>query len=158
VLQFDRAQGIPAIDGNTAALSQLIINLLLNAIEAAAQGAVQTGAHARVEVNVFAPTTDTATLTVSDSGPGPAGSVSDHLFEPFVSEKPDGVGLGLSVAREVVEQHAGQIRWQRVGGMTQFTVEFPASRCRESSGIPSEVQGEVSPARLAGPAVEMQSA
>jgi nitrogen-specific signal transduction histidine kinase len=74
------------------------------------------------------------TLTVSDSGPGPAGNVRDQLFEPFVSEKPDGVGLGLSVAREVVEQHAGRIHWRRVGGMTQFTVELPAAHSADTFG------------------------
>lgn len=157
-LQFNNAHKVPEINGNSAALSQLIINLLLNAIEAAAQGAAQTGAPARVEVNVSAPTTDTITLTVSDSGPGPAGNVSDHLFEPFVSEKPDGVGLGLAVAREVVEQHSGRIHWQRANGMTQFTVEFPASGCREPNSTTHDVQGELSPARLAGPTVEMQRA
>lgn len=126
-LRCGRAPGQLTIAGNVAALSQLIINLLLNAIEAAAQGAVQTNAPARVVVEIASPAPDAVTLTVSDSGPGPASKVRDQLFEPFVSEKPDGVGLGLSVAREVVEQHAGRIQWQREGGMTQFTVEFPTT-------------------------------
>jgi nitrogen-specific signal transduction histidine kinase len=47
------------------------------------------------------------------------------LFEPFVTEKADGVGLGLSVAHDVVEQHGGTIQWRREGGMTYFVVELP---------------------------------
>ena len=157
-LLFNRAPGELAIDGSAAALSQLVINLLLNAIEAAAQGAVQVNLRARVAVDVSAPSPDVVSLTVSDSGPGPAGNVRDELFEPFVSEKPDGVGLGLSVAREVVEQHGGRIHWCRAAGLTQFSVEFPASRCREPSGTSEKSRGTTSPARLAGPTWELQRA
>jgi signal transduction histidine kinase len=67
-------------------------------------------------------------LTVSDTGSGPPAAVEQRLFEPFVTEKPDGVGLGLSVAREIAEQHGGQIAWRRAGHETVFTVEFPRAK------------------------------
>ena len=54
----------------------------------------------------------------------------DKLFEPFVTEKPDGIGLGLTVAGDVARAHGGQLNWQRVHGMTEFTVEFPIA-CAE---------------------------
>jgi nitrogen-specific signal transduction histidine kinase len=69
--------------------------------------------------------TDRTLLRISDTGSGPAEHVQQTLFEPFVTAKPDGVGLGLSVAREIVEQHGGQIAWHRADGMTHFTVELP---------------------------------
>jgi signal transduction histidine kinase len=125
-LRYNREPGEHTISGNAAALSQLIINLLLNAIEAAVQGAVQSSVPGRVVVEVTGRAPDAVTLTVSDSGPGPTNIIGEQLFEPFVSEKPDGVGLGLSVARDVAEQHAGHIHWQRSNGMTQFIVELPA--------------------------------
>ena len=66
-----------------------------------------------------------ATLTVRDNGPGPSPEVAQRMFEPFVSGKPEGTGLGLYVARQVVEGHHGSIRWQRENDATCFTVELP---------------------------------
>jgi nitrogen-specific signal transduction histidine kinase len=62
---------------------------------------------------------------VSDSGPGPSEEVAGRLFEPFVTGKPDGVGLGLAVARQVVEAHGGRIGWRREADRTCFTIELP---------------------------------
>jgi nitrogen-specific signal transduction histidine kinase len=60
------------------------------------------------------------------------------LFDPFVTGKPDGVGLGLSVAREVILEHGGQIAWRRDEGMTCFTIELPTASkeavCVEAAG------------------------
>jgi nitrogen-specific signal transduction histidine kinase len=63
---------------------------------------------------------------VWDSGPGPAPEIAGRLFEPFVTGKPEGVGLGLAVARQVVEAHGGRIGWERRDGRTCFRVELPA--------------------------------
>lgn len=115
------------IRGDSERLGQLIVNLLLNAIEAAAAAKVQSGAPALVRLELARRAGNQLTICVSDSGLGPAEHVRENLFEPFVTEKPDGVGLGLSVAREVAQQHGGKIEWSRVDGMTCFTVELPCS-------------------------------
>lgn len=112
--------------GDAQQLSQLIINLLLNAIEAAAAGKARDGTPARVSLELTFQQPDRLLLTVSDSGPGPAGHVRDHLFEAFVTEKPDGIGLGLSVARQIAEQHGGSIRWSRSATITSFVVDLPS--------------------------------
>jgi nitrogen-specific signal transduction histidine kinase len=88
-------------------------------------GRAGTGVPGRVVVELLRSSAECLTLSVSDSGPGPAESVGRNLFEPFVSEKPDGVGLGLSGAREVFAQHGGRIEWHRADGMTRFSVELP---------------------------------
>ena len=64
---------------------------------------------------------------MGDTGKGPPETVRDSIFEPLVSSKPDGAGLGLAVAREVVERHGGEIRWRREQEWTWFTVELPPS-------------------------------
>jgi two-component system nitrogen regulation sensor histidine kinase GlnL len=54
--------------------------------------------------------------------------VKERLFEPLVTGKPEGTGLGLSVSREVARQHGGEIRWVRDAEWTQFVVELPVVR------------------------------
>jgi nitrogen-specific signal transduction histidine kinase len=71
-------------------------------------------------------------LLVEDSGPGPPAEVADRLFEPFVTSKPEGVGLGLAVARQVAEAHGGTIGWRREGDRTCFRIELPLEQERES--------------------------
>jgi signal transduction histidine kinase len=127
-IDWQRPHGRFVVAGDTAALSQLLINLFVNAIEAAEQGAVRCGTPGRVVIMLLRSNSNRLTLIVSDSGPGPPKNVADELFEPFVTAKTDGVGLGLSVARDVARRHGGQIDWQRTGEMTQFTVELPCEK------------------------------
>ncbi len=123
------------VRGSLDRLRQLVVNLLLNAIEAAAQGkvggtvgrpasTVKRPAEVVVELAGLPP--NQLVLSVTDTGAGPAEGVREQLFEPFVTAKPDGVGLGLSVARDVVQEHGGQIEWQRIGNCTRFQVTLPA--------------------------------
>ena len=113
------------VEGDLQSLRELLVNLVLNAIEAAGR---QRAADARVIVELHTTGTELVVLRVDDSGPGPAGDVEEDLFEPFVSEKPHGTGLGLYVARQIAEDHQGAIRWQRRDDMTCFTVELPAAK------------------------------
>jgi two-component system nitrogen regulation sensor histidine kinase GlnL len=103
-------------------LEQLAVNLLLNAIEAAAQADKRL-----VSVQVHSLSVGGFAVEILDSGAGPAPEIQDTLFEPFATDKADGTGLGLSVAREIAEQHGGKIRWERRDGMTCFAVDFPYS-------------------------------
>jgi signal transduction histidine kinase len=95
-----------------------LLNIVLNAIEAAGNGgqirlwAERAGNH--VEVHV------------ADSGSGPSAGVRDSLFEPFVTSKSEGVGLGLALAQTVARDHGGDVSWSRVGNETVFTMSLPA--------------------------------
>jgi signal transduction histidine kinase len=113
------------VSGDEEALSQVLLNLLLNAIEAAQQNGVQRQEQRRVCIEVGTTAGRGAEIVISDSGAGPAESVASSLFEPFVSDKAEGAGLGLAVAKEVVAAHGGSIIWKRENGMTRFRVSLP---------------------------------
>jgi signal transduction histidine kinase len=120
------------IQGDEEALSQVMLNLLLNAIEAAQQNAIESPTRGSVEIDVRLSDddTDSVAIEIRDSGAGPSESVAASLFEPFVTSKAEGAGLGLAVAREIVEAHGGTIDWKRENGMTRFCVEIPLARSR----------------------------
>ncbi|HXG08598.1 MAG TPA: ATP-binding protein, partial [Gemmataceae bacterium] len=113
-------------------LGQVFLNVIGNAVEA-----VGAGGWVEVELRIadcglrIEPGESairhppSAIVTVVDSGPGPPPEVAGRLFEPFVSGKKDGVGLGLAVARQVIEAHGGRIDWRREADRTCFMIELP---------------------------------
>jgi len=109
--------------GDAGQLGQVLLNVIGNAIEAAGPGGWVEVALRRKEVPV-----SVIVVEVSDSGPGPSAEVAAKLFEPFVTGKPEGVGLGLAVARQVAEAHGGHITWRREHGATRFHIELPATQ------------------------------
>jgi signal transduction histidine kinase len=68
-------------------------------------------------------------IAVSDTGPGISREVGDRLFEPFFTTKTQGTGLGLGIARQITEEHGGELRWLNgaEGGAT-FTIRLPMKR------------------------------
>jgi signal transduction histidine kinase len=105
--------------GRREALRAALVNLALNAIDAAGGGG---------HVSIVAATSgDRLTLAVEDDGPGPPPELGAALAEPFVTGKQEGVGLGLAVARAVAEQHGGTLAWQRADRHTRFTIVLPTA-------------------------------
>ena len=103
--------------GDAGQLGQLFLNVITNALEAAGPGGWVEVRSGRAGERAF--------VEIRDSGPGPTPEVAARLFEPFVTGKPEGVGLGLAVARQVVEAHGGTIRWTRENESTRFRIELP---------------------------------
>jgi signal transduction histidine kinase len=117
-------------------LGQALLNVVLNGIEAAG-----TDGWVRIEC---AAAEGTAVLQFLDGGPGPPPEVRPRLFEPFVTSKPEGVGLGLIVARQIVEAHGGLIALSPQAPPTCFEVALPLAAVGPE---PWRVPGEGDPRR-----------
>ncbi|WP_247879517.1 ATP-binding protein [Azospirillum sp. TSA6c] len=107
---------LPTVDGDAVQLQQAILNLVRNAAEAmgeSAGGGPSAQAHtARRRIVIFAcPAAQPGfvAIGVRDTGPGLAEVVERNLFAPFVTTKPTGMGLGLSIVRTIVESHGGTL-------------------------------------------------
>ena len=116
--------------GDSGQLSHMILNLLTNALEAAGPGGwveVRLRQERTSAANGASsqPGGNRAILEVLDSGPGVAPHIAGKLFEPFVTGKQEGVGLGLAVARQMTEAHGGKISWARQADRTCFRIELP---------------------------------
>ena len=98
-------------------LRAAVLNLTLNAIEAAGPGG-----SVALDLKCAA---QTQVIEVSDSGPGPPSRLGETLFEPFVTGKPEGVGLGLALARQVALAHHGNVTWTRDEAFTTFRLTLP---------------------------------
>jgi len=72
-----------------------------------------------------------------DNGPGIPPALADSISDPFVTDKPEGVGLGLAVARAVAEERGGGLNWKRQDGLTRFELSLPLA----SSSVPTEPHG-----------------
>jgi len=103
--------------GRPDSLRAALVNLALNGIEAAGCGGIVrltgTLADGRIE------------LAVEDSGGGPPEALRASLTEPFVTGKPEGIGLGLAIVQAVAEDHGGSLAWSRGHGRTRFAISLP---------------------------------
>jgi PAS domain S-box-containing protein len=129
-VEFD--EHLPPIVGNFAQLKQLFLNLLVNAVEA-----TEPGGSLSIRVRNHS-TRDGRSVTVEviDSGPGIPEDLLSKVFEPFVTTKPQGSGLGLSICRGITDVHRATIRARNNSpnrGVT-VTVEFPSP-----SAIPAAI-------------------
>ena len=115
------------------ALRQVIANLLQNALEAVAAGRAADGRRGLVRLAADA-RQGCWRLTVCDNGDGPPEGVRRALFDPFVTSKPEGVGLGLALSRQAAEQHGGRIDWRREQGVTRFTLALPITDTEREHG------------------------
>jgi PAS domain S-box-containing protein len=108
---------------NRVQIQQVIVNLIRNAFEAMADQEPR-----EVTLVTSALDDETIEIAVADIGPGISGDIAGRLFEPFVSSKHDGMGLGLSISRSIIEAHDGQlIAEPNPGGGTIFRFTLPSS-------------------------------
>lgn len=115
------ALNMPPINGDAIQLEQVVINLLLNGIEAMENCAGTK----RLLVEIGTVDAD-ALVSVSDNGPGLPADYSENIFKAFFTTKADGLGMGLAISRSIVEAHNGRL-WAEpnsYGGAT-FRIALP---------------------------------
>ena len=102
-------------------IQQVLINLMRNAMEAMRDSETKT-----LTVTTRSGAEGRLTVTVADTGPGIADDIAPQLFQPFVTSKANGMGVGLSISRRIIESHGGELTVQRneAGGAT-FTFTLP---------------------------------
>ncbi|HRP85990.1 MAG TPA: PAS domain S-box protein [Gammaproteobacteria bacterium] len=99
---------LPKVQVDGIQLQQVLLNLTRNAVEA--MNAVEAETR-RLVVRTVALNEDEVELAVEDTGPGVADGLREQLFEPFFTTKPEGMGLGLSLSRSIIEAHGGTLRY-----------------------------------------------
>ncbi len=102
--------GLPAVIVDPVQIEQVLVNLLRNAMDA-----IEAANSERRSIRVEARRTDNGAveIAVTDTGPGIATEMCDSIFEPFVTTKPDGMGMGLSISRSILASHGSTLRLRR---------------------------------------------
>ena len=122
----DLAEGLPKVLADRGQIKQVLLNVLVNAIQAiAGQG--------RILITTTAPSRNTVSVRVRDDGCGIPEAVRERIFDPFFSTKPTGTGLGMAIARRIIEDHHGRIEVDSTEGEgSAITLILPGLPEREA--------------------------
>jgi C4-dicarboxylate-specific signal transduction histidine kinase len=122
-LRTDLAPDLPYVLGDRVQLQQVMLNLIMNGIDAMSmitdrprELLIQSAKHS-----------EGVLIQVQDSGAGIDPGQADRIFEPFFTDKPEGIGMGLSISRSIVESHGGRL-WSvpgAIGALFEFTLPAP---------------------------------
>jgi two-component system sensor kinase FixL len=117
---------LPVVRANPILIQQVLLNIVINAFDAMRQ---TPAAERRVIVRSERQTNDEVCVSVRDYGTGLPKENPDRIFEPFFSTKPDGLGMGLSIARSIISSHGGELTASNAeGGGTCIHFSLPAAK------------------------------
>jgi signal transduction histidine kinase len=115
-------EGLNPVRADRVQLQQVVLNLVLNAVEA--MGSVEEGTR-ELSIGTEQDRTGGVRIVVRDSGPGIDSKNIERVFEPFYTTKSTGVGMGLSICRSIIDAHGGRL-WAEAntgrGSLFQFTL------------------------------------
>jgi len=134
------AQDLPLVRADRVQMQQVVLNLLMNAVEAMSS---RSGGPRELRISTRDGGGGEIVVAVDDSGPGLAGHDAERVFAPFYSTKPGGLGIGLSICRSIIEAHEGRL-WAEAGelggAVFAFTLpahsELPPEREQKTDGPP----------------------
>ena len=125
-IEFEVTPGLPQVEHDPNQINQVLLNLLLNSLQS-----MDKPGTIRVALQ---PADDAVAIVVSDEGKGISPEHLPNIFRPFFTTKGHGTGLGLSLARRMVESHGGTISVaSTLGQGTQFTVQLPVRRLQDKA-------------------------
>ena len=120
-VRFELDPQVDLVLADKVQIQQVVLNLIRNAVDAMLESTLR-----HLTVTVVPTDNDMALISVADTGPGVSADVADQLFQPFITTKRSGMGVGLSISRTIVEAHGGRI-WADAndggGAVFRFTVQ-----------------------------------
>ena len=126
-MTLELASGLPRVRGDRVQLQQVVLNVVLNGIDAMRE---TNGRDPTLAIRTFAAGPRSVTVAIEDSGPGIDLRDVERIFEPLYTTKREGLGMGLAIARTIIHAHGGQLRAANnaAGGATfEFTLPVVAS-------------------------------
>ena len=134
-VQTQLAEGLPLIQGDRVQLQQVILNLIINAVEA--MSGVSEGLRGLL-IGTGKDASGRVLVAVQDSGPGLNPESFERLFDSFYTTKPGGTGMGLSICRSIVEAHGGRI-WATPNAGPGITVQFTLPINDQAAGSVADI-------------------
>jgi signal transduction histidine kinase len=129
----------PTLEGDSVQLQQVLLNLLMNAIEATKGAPLE---RRQITIHTDVDSESNYSVSVSDGGPGIPSEQMSNLFKPFFSTKPNGMGLGLFLVRTIVEAHGGQVGATSDGVVgSTFYVTVPFEKDLTAGAVLDQIDG-----------------